>query len=97
NGRPFDVPAPDSARTVTRLERDGELLGILVHDPATDDEDPGCVEAVGNAARLALENERLASEVRAQLEEVRASRVRIVEAADSAPPPVERELDGRGP
>jgi len=92
NGRPFDVPAPDSARTVTRLERDGELLGILVHDPAIEDEDPGFVEAVGNAARLALENERLAAEVRAQLEEVRASRVRIVEAADSERRRVERDL-----
>ena len=68
---------------VTRLERDDELLGVLVHDPAIEVEDPGLVEAVGNAARLALENERLAAEVRAQLEEVRASRLRIVEAADA--------------
>jgi signal transduction histidine kinase len=92
SGRVVDVPAPGSARTVTRLERDGELLGVLVHDPAIDDEDPGFVEAVGNAARLALENERLAAEVRAQLEEVRASRVRIVEAADSERRRVERDL-----
>lgn len=92
NGRPIDVAAPDSARTVTRLERDGELLGVLVHDPAIEDADPGFVEAVGNAARLALENERLAAEVRAQLEEVRASRVRIVEAADSERQRVERDL-----
>jgi hypothetical protein len=50
------------------------------------------VEAVGNAARLALENERLAAEVRAQLEEVRASRARIVEAADAERRRVERDL-----
>ena len=71
------------SRTVIRLEREDELLGVLVHDPAIEAEDPGLVEAVGNAARLALENERLAAEVRAQLEEVRASRARIVEAADA--------------
>jgi signal transduction histidine kinase len=92
NGQPIDVPTQDSTRTVTRLERDGELLGVLVHDPAIEDEDPGFVEAVGNAARLALENERLAAEVRAQLEEVRASRIRIVEAADSERQRVERNL-----
>ena len=92
SGRIVEVPTRDSARTVTRLERDGEILGVLVHDPAIEDEDPGFVEAVGNAARLALENERLAAEVRAQLEEVRASRVRIVEAADSERRRVERDL-----
>jgi signal transduction histidine kinase len=91
-GRTVEVPTRDPTRTVTRLERDGELLGVLVHDPAIEDEDPGFVEAVGNAARLALENERLAAEVQAQLEEVRASRVRIVEAADSERRRVERDL-----
>ena len=77
---------------MTRLERGDELLGVLVHDPLIEVEDPGLVEAVGNAARLALENERLAAEVRAQLEEVRASRVRIVEAADAERRRVERDL-----
>ena len=77
---------------MTRLERGSELLGVLVHDPLIEVEDPGLVEAVGNAARLALENERLAAEVRAQLEEVRASRVRIVEAADAERRRVERDL-----
>ena len=91
-GQPIDLPVGDPSRIVTRLEREDELLGILVHDPTVDDEDPGLVEAVGNAARLALENERLAAEVRAQLEEVRASRARIVEAADAERRRVERDL-----
>ena len=43
-------------------------------------------------ARLALENERLAAQVRAQLEEVRASRSRIVEAADAERRRIERDL-----
>jgi signal transduction histidine kinase len=50
------------------------------------------VEAVGSVARLALANERLAAQVRAQLEEVRASRTRIVEAADAERRRVERDL-----
>ena len=91
-GQPVDLPVADPTRTVTRLERGDELLGVLVHDPLIEVEDPGLVEAVGNAARLALENERLAAEVRAQLEEVRASRVRIVEAADAERRRVERDL-----
>jgi signal transduction histidine kinase len=92
SGQPVELPVGDASRTVTRLEREDELLGVLVHDPAIEAEDPGLVEAVGNAARLALENERLAAEVRAQLEEVRASRARIVEAADAERRRVERDL-----
>ena len=49
---------------MSRIEHDGELLGVLVHDPAVEAEDPGLVEAVGNAAALALENEALAAQVR---------------------------------
>jgi signal transduction histidine kinase len=92
SGQPLELPVGDAYRTVTRLEREDELLGVLIHDPAIEAEDPGLVEAVGNAARLALENERLAAEVRSQLEEVRASRARIVEAADVERRRVERDL-----
>ena len=91
-GRPVILPADSASTSVTRLEHDGELLGVLVHDPAIDAEDPGLVEAVGSAASLALENERLAAQVRAQLEEVRASRARIVEAGDAERRRVERDL-----
>jgi signal transduction histidine kinase len=44
------------------------------------------------AARLALENERLQAEVRARLEELRASRARIVEAGDAERKRLERDL-----
>jgi signal transduction histidine kinase len=44
------------------------------------------------ARRLAATNERLQAEVEAQLEEVRASRARIVEAADAERKRVERDL-----
>ena len=90
-GRPF-VEKAGAARSVTRLERDGELLAVLVHDPALEREDAGFVEAVGSVARMALENERLTAQVRAQLEEVRASRQRIVEAGDAERRRIERDL-----
>jgi len=92
SGQPTELPVADASRAVTRLERAGELLGVLIHDPAIEAEDPGLVDAVGNAAWLALQNERLAAEVRAQLQEVRASRARIVEAADAERRRVERDL-----
>jgi signal transduction histidine kinase len=81
-----------SDRGIARLERDGEMLAVLSYDPALDQEDPGRVSAVASMARMALENERLAAQVRAQLEEVRASRTRIVEAGDAERRRIERDL-----
>lgn len=92
SGRAVELPADTVGRAVTPLEWDGELLGVLIHDPAIEADDPGLVEAVSSAARLAIENERLAAQVRAQLEEVRASRARIVEAGDTERRRIERDL-----
>jgi signal transduction histidine kinase len=93
DGRPIEVPVEASrARGLVRLEHGGELLAVLAYDPAIEAEDPGRVEAVASMARLALENERLAAQVRAQLEEVRASRARIVEAGDAERRRIERDL-----
>ncbi len=92
DGRPAPLPGPGSgrqARTVTVVERDGQPLAALIHDPALD---PGLVRAAAAAAAMAIENERLQAEVRAQLEEVRASRQRIVEAGDAERRRVERNL-----
>ena len=93
DGRPVEVPVEsNTGRGVARLEREGELLAVLVFDPAVEIEDPGRVQAVASVARMALENERLAAQVRAQLEEVRASRTRIVDAADAERRRIERDL-----
>jgi signal transduction histidine kinase len=66
-------------------------VAALVHDPALLDE-PALVESVRATAALVLENERLAAEVRSQLAEVRASRGRIVAAADGERIRIERNL-----
>jgi signal transduction histidine kinase len=92
-GQVIEIPqerAPD--RGVARLEREGETLAVLAYDSAIDQEDPGRIGAVASVARLAIENERLAAQVRAQLEEVRASRARIVEAGDAERRRIERDL-----
>jgi signal transduction histidine kinase len=91
DGRPFELPPAGARRSATILEADGGPFAVLVHDPALDDERE-LVRAVGAAAHMALENERLQAEVRAQLAEVRASRERIVAAADEARRKLERDL-----
>jgi signal transduction histidine kinase len=63
----------------------------MLHDAALDD-DPALVRAVAATARMTIENERLQAEVRAQLDEVRASRARIVEFGDAERRRVERNL-----
>jgi signal transduction histidine kinase len=90
-GLPIDVQ-PSPTRASEPIVRDGETVALLLHDPAVRDEDPELLRAVGSVAGLALENERLQAQVRAQLEEVRASRQRIVEAGDAERRRVERDL-----
>lgn len=90
DGQLAPLPTTD-ARAVTILERDGDPVAALVHDPALLDE-PELLNAVGTAARLAVDNDQLLAAVRAQLAELRASRQRIVEAADAERRKVERDL-----
>jgi signal transduction histidine kinase len=90
-GRPVVLPAEGGPRVATILEREGRRVAALVHDPSLR-EDPELVDAVCAAAGLALENERLQAELRARLDELRASRARIVEATDAERKRIERNL-----
>jgi signal transduction histidine kinase len=90
DGRPVEIRA-DEERSVTVLERRGRKVAALVHDPALG-EHQELLDAVSSAAGLALENEQLQAELRAQLEELRDSRARIVEAGDNARRRLERNL-----
>jgi signal transduction histidine kinase len=90
DGRPVGVETSDE-RAVTVLERGGRRVAALVHDPALA-EHQDLLDAVSSAAGLALENEQLQAELRAQLEELRESRARIVEAGDTARRRLERNL-----
>jgi signal transduction histidine kinase len=90
-GAPYTLPGPGSPRVCTPVERDGRSVAMLVHDAAVADERE-LVTAVGGAAALALENERLDAELRANVKELRASRARIVESADAARRRIERDL-----
>jgi signal transduction histidine kinase len=89
-GNRVDLPEGETV-AVTRLDHEGEPLAALVHDRSLLDE-PRLVNAAGAAARMALENARLHAEMRAQLAEVQASRVRIVAAADEERRKIERDI-----
>ena len=91
DGGPLDIPAEDDRRATTHVAGEKGRLAVLVHDPSLR-EQPGLLDSATAAARLALENERLKAEVRAQLEEVTRSRTRIVEATDAERRRIERDL-----
>ena len=90
-GRQVADPAETETSSVTVLARDGEPVAALTHDPSLS-ADPGLVSAVAAAAGLAVENERLHAQVQAHLVETRASRTRLVAAADAERRRVERNL-----
>jgi signal transduction histidine kinase len=86
-----DVPPPAPGQSVAPIERDGRLVAGLVYDESLDD-DPELVEAVSAAAALALEHEQLNAELVARLEELKASRARIVEEGQKERQRLERNL-----
>jgi signal transduction histidine kinase len=90
-GRPVQMPAPGTGRAWTAVEREGRRVAAIVHD-AELQTSPELVHTVAAAAALALDNERLKADLRARVEDLRVSRVRIVEAADAARRRIERDL-----
>jgi len=90
-GRMLSLPDPGSGRSVTVVEREGQPVAVLVHDPAVL-EDPGLLEAVTSAAQLAAANARLRAEVQARVVELAASRRRILAARDEERRRLERRL-----
>jgi signal transduction histidine kinase len=91
DGRAIELPtAPGRATTLIDRE-DGTHVAALVHDPSLRDE-PELLDAVTAAAAFALENARLHAELRARLDELRGSRARIIEAAQTERQRLERDL-----
>jgi signal transduction histidine kinase len=82
---------PRPADAVTPVRRGPGVVAVLLHDPALC-ADRHVLHAATAAAALELDNQRLAAAVRAQLAEARASRVRIVAAADEQRRRIERDL-----
>jgi signal transduction histidine kinase len=89
-GLPVDVPDP-GGRSATPIDRNGQRVAVLLHDPALDDE-PELLHTVGAAAGMALENARLQAELAARIEEVKGSRLRAIEAGQAERKRLERNL-----
>jgi signal transduction histidine kinase len=89
-GRPVLAPVESATRAVTPIVREGRPVALLEHGRAVLDE--SFPDEIGATVRLAVENERLRAEALAQLNELKESRTRIVEASDSVRRQLERDL-----
>jgi signal transduction histidine kinase len=91
-GHKFELPREGHpARAWTAVELEGRSVGAIVHDVSLC-EDPETLGSVAAAAGLAVENERLQAQLRARVEDLRASRARIVEAGTHERRRLERNL-----
>ena len=77
-------PSRTSSATASRV-------AALLHDPSLQEE-PELLDSVAAALSLSLENTQLHVELRARLEELRGSRARILESAQSERQRLERNL-----
>jgi signal transduction histidine kinase len=91
NGTPVELPAAGDPRVATVIERAGEPVAALLHDPALREE-PELLDSVSAAAGIALENGRLQAELQARLQELHGSRARVIEAAQAERRRLERNL-----
>src|SRR5437763_428586 len=91
DGVPVDLPARDSGRAATLIDREGTSGAALIHDRSLADE-PQLLDAVSAAAAIGLENGRLHAELRARLDELRGSRRRVIEAGQQERERLERDL-----
>jgi signal transduction histidine kinase len=88
SGRPVPEPVAVPGRAITALVRGDRRVALVSHATGVGE----IASEMGPALRLALENEQLQAERLAQLEELRASRARIVETGDAERRRLERDL-----
>jgi signal transduction histidine kinase len=76
---------------VTEIERNGRRIAAIMHDRSLAEESD-LLRAARAVAALGVEREHLNAELRSHIEELRASRARIVQASDSERRKLERDL-----
>ena len=90
-GSEIALPQRAAEVSVTPILRDGQTVAALLHHPAILDGE-ALRREIGTAAELAIDNERLRAEALVQLRELKASRLRLVEAGDAERRALERDL-----
>lgn len=90
-GRVVELPGKDDERTYTVVRQNGDIVASLIHDRALS-ENAELIDSVCAAAALSLENERLHAELRARLDDLAASRARLVQASEGERRRLERDL-----
>jgi signal transduction histidine kinase len=91
DGRETRLPEPGGSRSATLIEREGQPVAALIHDPSLEDEQE-LLDAVSAGAGIALENARLQADLRARVDELRESRARVIEAGQDERRRLERNL-----
>ena len=95
DGAPMALPPPAGDRHATVISDDRGPVAAVIHDAALSEQSP-FVEAVGSYAFVWDDNRRLAAQVEESLAELRASRARILIAADDERRRIERDLHDGG-
>ena len=90
-GHAVRPPEPGEGRGTSIIHRDGEPVAALLFDPSLEDERE-LVEAVSAAASIGLEQGRLQAELRARLQELHGSRMRVLDAGQKERQRLERDL-----
>jgi hypothetical protein len=93
-GRAVDAPVAGPGQAITPVMRGGRQIAAIRHDAQLLAE-PVLLQAATAATALALDNERLTALTLAQLDEVLASRARLVTAGDAARRRMQRDLRAR--
>jgi signal transduction histidine kinase len=91
DGRPLVAPAASSGRWLTEVLDGDHHLAAIEHDVILRDE-PAFTDVAGSMAAIAFERERLATRTEQMLLEVRASRTRLLAAADTERRRIARDL-----
>jgi PAS domain S-box-containing protein len=83
-GHNFALPEAGGSRSATIVRRRGHAVAAIVHDAALDSH-VDAVMTIGNAAVLALENERLQADLRSTINRLTESEARFRELLEETP------------
>jgi signal transduction histidine kinase len=86
---PVEISMIGAERSIARVTRSGDELGLIVHDPVLPAD---VLDAAASAVRLAMDNARLQVTLSASIRALEASRKRVARAADEERQRIERDL-----